>query len=64
MKAKRILVPDEIVHHVGKILNRPIMSRIGVQKKVVPKYFWDQNRTLDERIVPDEEIVIPDSISR
>jgi hypothetical protein len=63
MKTESVFVPDKIIQHVGKILDWSIMRGKGVQKEIVPECLWDQYRTLDERVVPYEEIVIPNSIS-
>ena len=51
----RIRTPKKVIDHVGKILHWPVMTRIGVEKKIVAECFEREQRAFDEWIVSREE---------
>jgi len=55
VKTGRGTVPEEVIDHVGKILHRPVMTCIGVEKEIVAERFKREQRTFDEWIVSREE---------
>jgi hypothetical protein len=59
VKPVKVAVPKKIVGHVGEVLDRPVMPRVGIQKKIMPKGLEDQNRTLDELVCSNQIVVIP-----
>jgi hypothetical protein len=52
-------VPEKVIDHVGKILHRPVMTRIRVEKEIVAKCFEREQRAFDEWVVSREEQVVP-----
>ena len=60
MVAKRIAFPEEIIEAIGDVLDRPIVTRKGIEKEIMPKGFEDQNRALYKGIRADQIIVVPD----
>ena len=55
MKTSRVGIPEKVIDHVGKILHRPVMTRIGVEKEIVAECFEGEQRAFDEWIVSREE---------
>jgi hypothetical protein len=62
MESIRVVGPESIIDHEGKILHRPIMRRKGVEKEIVPKGFQREERALDERVALREIVIIPDQL--
>ena len=60
---ERVRVPDEIVEEVGDVLDRPVMRGGTVESEIMAERFRKKERTLDERIVPDQRGVIPNQLS-
>ena len=59
VKTGCICIPEEVIHHVGKILDRPVMPAVGVEKEVVAERFESEEGAFYEWIVTGEEDVIP-----
>ena len=55
VKTDCVGVPEKVIDHVGKILHRPVMTRIGVEKEIVAECFEREQRAFDEWIVSREE---------
>src|SRR5205085_8422475 len=55
METGRVGIPKEIIDHVGKILDRSIMTRIGIKKEIVTEGLEREERTFYKWIVPGEE---------
>ena len=64
MKAIGVGVPEEVIEHVGHVLDWPVMHRERIQEQMMPKRFEDEDGAADERIVPGEKGVIPDQLAR
>ena len=62
MKAEGIRVPEKVIYDERKVLHRPIMPRERIGKKMMPKDFEREERTLDERTVAREERIVPDEL--
>src|SRR5438270_3199460 len=64
VKAISVGVPEEVIEHVGHVLDWPVMHRERIQEQMMPKRFEDEDGTADERIVPGEKGVVPDQLAR
>src|SRR5947208_524704 len=64
VKAICISVPEEIIEHVGQVLDRPVMHRERIQEEMMAKRFEEQDRAANERIVAGKKTVVPDQLSR
>ena len=59
VKSVNVAVPKKIIRHERNVLHRPVLPPVGIKKKVMTESFENKERTLDERIVAREKIVIP-----
>jgi hypothetical protein len=63
MKAVGIGVPDAVIEKIGNVLNWAVVRRKGLQKQVMPEAFQNQERTLNERILRRQILVIPNALA-
>src|SRR5881394_909663 len=63
METELVRIPKKIVENEGDILDRPIMGGERIQKQIMPKSLQDQERTLDQRVVVRQVLVVPDTLA-
>jgi hypothetical protein len=56
-------IPDQVIDGVGDVLDWSVMRGKRVEKEVMTKRLEDQERALDERIITNEELIIPDQLT-
>jgi hypothetical protein len=56
-------VPDQVIENVRDVLERPIVTGVGVRKEVMAECFQNEQRTFDKWIVPGQIKVIPEKLS-
>ena len=50
MKSVKAPVPEQVIEHVGNVLNRPVMAGIRFREEALPKNLQDEQGAFDERI--------------
>lgn len=55
-----IASPNEVIEAVGDVLDRTVVSRGGIEKKMVAERFEGEKGTFDHRVLANEIIVVPD----
>src|SRR5437016_10429171 len=63
MKTGWVRVPKKVIEHVGKILDRPVVTRERIEKEIVPGRFESDKGAIYERIISGEGNVVPDEAS-
>src|SRR4029077_10164736 len=58
-----VRIPEKVIQHVGQILDRPVVTRVRVEKEIVPERFESEERAFYEWIISGEENVVPDESS-
>jgi hypothetical protein len=63
MVAERVLVPQQVVEHVGPVLHRPVIAGERIEKEVMPEDLEKEDWALEKRITADEKSVVPDKLA-
>ena len=63
VKIGRVGIPKIVIDHERKVLDRPIMGRVGIEEEIMPERLKDEDRTFNERIIPRKVVVVPDELS-
>jgi hypothetical protein len=63
MKPVGVGVPETVIEKIRYGLDRAVMGRKGLQKEVMAEAFQNQERALDEWILPRQVLVVPDALA-
>ena len=55
-------VPNQVIENVGDVLQGPIVPGVGIGKEIMAERFQNQERALDQRIVPGQIEIVPDEL--